>query len=86
MSYALDVAPDAHTAWRGLDVDVQEAVLDELDRIAATPFSLPRGPAVRDLVVSVGPVRHYVFIQVSVNHARAVVSVYRIGHVSRGPG
>ena len=86
MSYALDVSPDAQTVWRALDVEVQEGVLDELDRLAAAPFDLPRGPAVRDLVVRVGPVRHYVFIQLSVNHARGVLSVYRIGHVARGPG
>jgi len=80
MSYELDVALDARAVGRGLEFEAQEAVLDELDRIAAQPFSLPRGAVVRDVVVEIAGVRHYVFIQLSVSHPRRAVNVYRLGH------
>ena len=61
MSYALDFAPEARVAWRGLVVAIQEAVLDELDRLADHPLDVPRGVAVRDIVLDVSNTRRCVF-------------------------
>jgi hypothetical protein len=83
MSYALEFAPDARSAWRGLDVAVQEAVLDELDRLADRPLSLPRGASVHDLVRQSGDTRTYVFIQAAANHAKQTLNVYSIGSYTR---
>lgn len=37
MSFALDFAPDAKSQWRDLEIEVQEVVLDEMERLAANP-------------------------------------------------
>ena len=86
MSYALEFAPDAQAAWRGLDLALQEAVLDELDRLAERPLSLPRGASVRDIVRDLPGARHYVFAQVFPNHARQTLHVYSIGSYVRPIG
>ena len=83
MSYALDFAPEARAAWLTLDVTLQEAVLDEIDRLADSPFSLPRGASVRDVVRDTAGTRHYVFIQLATDHAGQTVHVYSIGHFAR---
>ena len=83
MSYALEFAPEARAAWRGLDVALQEAVLDELDQLADRPLSLPRGASVRDIVRDSAGTRHYVFVQVFPNHLRQTLHVYSIGSYAR---
>lgn len=86
MSYALDFAPEAREAWRTLEVSLQEAVLDELDRLADRPLELPRGASVRDVIRDIGGSRHYVFLQVHPDHARQTLHVYVVGHYARPVG
>jgi hypothetical protein len=83
MTYALAFAPEARVAWRALPVELQEVVLDELDRLAADPLSLPRGATVRDIIHQSAGTRHYVFLQVSVSHARQTLDLYTAGYHAR---
>ena len=48
MSYAIVIAPDAHSQWRALDAMLQELTLDELEKIAADPPPPPDDDVVRD--------------------------------------
>lgn len=78
MSYALDVEPDAQAAFGVLDVEAQEAILDLLDRLAADgPALTPNNQ--RHLVVARTPTSFsYVFLNVSIVHARQTVHLAAI--------
>jgi mRNA-degrading endonuclease RelE of RelBE toxin-antitoxin system len=86
MSYALDFAPEARAAWLRLDVAVQELVLDELDRLAERPLSLPRGASVHDIIHEARGTRVYVFVQLYPDHAKLTLHVYSIGSYTRQLG
>jgi hypothetical protein len=82
MSYALEFTPDARASWRSLDVVVQEAALDELERIAGGT-ALPRRRWVHDVAFSIGGVRHYLFFELRAWVTTNTLKVYRVGHYSR---
>lgn len=70
MSYGLDFAPDAESQWRDLPPEVQESVLDELDRLADNPPPPPTAEVVRDFVYAAGGTDHYVFLRCVIDRRR----------------
>ncbi|HXE52918.1 MAG TPA: hypothetical protein VN541_07890 [Tepidisphaeraceae bacterium] len=83
MSYTLGFAPDAQSQWQSLPVPLQEAALDEADRLAIDP---PRqGEHVAEVVIDEGAVRHYTFVHVLIDHARRKLTVVGVGYVRRDP-
>jgi|SRR6185437_8662761 len=56
-------APDAKSQWLELDIDLQEALLDEMENLAAHPPSSIRILHNHDFVITRGSERHYVFFQ-----------------------
>jgi hypothetical protein len=83
MSYVPGFAPDGQADWRELDVDLQERVLDEVDRIAASPPSSPAASLLTDIVVERSGAKHYVWIRYVVNHTAMSVTVIGITHYVR---
>jgi hypothetical protein len=84
MSYRIDFALDAQTEWRKLPVAVQEAVLDEMDRLSgadALPTTIYRGH--HDFVFEVAGTRHYVFLSMSLNTVTRSLSVLSVGYFAR---
>jgi hypothetical protein len=80
MSYALDFAPEAQRAWRDLDVQLQEVVLDELDRLAQTPRP-SSSDFVHDLTVETASAKHYLFFRLTASGTN--LTVLNIGHFAR---
>lgn len=78
MSYALDVEPDAMKALGILDIDVQEAVFDLLDRLAAEVSGTD--PAFERHDVSVrSPAGHaWVVLEIVFIHAQRTLRVVRL--------
>lgn len=80
MSYALDFAPEARDAWRELDVQLQETVLDELERLASV--HLQAAPDfVHDITVDDGGAKHYLFFRLAASGTN--LTVLNIGHHAR---
>ena len=81
MSYAPVFAPDAQSQWQALDVRYQEVALDEVERLCHSP---PDGPEhVSDVVIDEGSLRHYVFVHVTVDPGRSVLTVVGVGYCTR---
>ena len=81
MSFAPGFAPDGLAQWRALDFELQELVLDEVERLAIDP---PGGVEhVADVVVDVIGMRHYLFVHVLVDRPRQQVIVVGVGHHAR---
>ena len=84
MSYALELNDKAQRGLAALPPELQEEVLDELDRLAAHPDLLVfRGTspdAIHDVVQQVGGSRFYVFITAQRDDAAGVVWASSIGH------
>lgn len=81
MSFIPGFAPDAISQWIALDFELQELVLDEIDRLAATP---PDGPEhFADLVHMGVELRHYLFIHLIVDVSRRRIVVVGVGHHQR---
>ena len=82
MSYALDVANEVVAKWRSLEIQLQELVWDELERVANNP---PRdgGKHIYDVVHEAEGIRHYVFIEATVNHRSRIVVVTTVGYFAR---
>ena len=83
MSYAPGFAPDGHADWRELELELQERVLDEVDRIAANPPPPPATIFLDDFVCETPDARHYVWIRYVVNRAAGTVTVIGITHYAR---
>jgi hypothetical protein len=83
MSYVLAFTPEAHLGFRQLDPNLQEDVLDELDRLAADPSLLPprrvNDIVYFDVVRDRAKIRHFVFVTIGVSHARQLLEIVRIG-------
>lgn len=83
MSYALDLPVDIRRIFLTLPIELQEAVLDELERIARSPpdprLTEGHGPseAVRDLA----GVRHYAFFMYLRDVRTRMIVVESMGHV-----
>jgi hypothetical protein len=75
MSYALDVAPDAQAAFRTLDLEVQEAVLDVLDNLAREGPKLKPVKQGHLVLVSTPGGRTYVWLRLAVVHRRRTLTL-----------
>ena len=85
MSYVPDLPHDVRRFVGSLPLELQEALLDRLDEIAAergpsTPFGQE---LVSDFVHAIGATKHYVFIVFRRDEFVEVVHVRSIGHVVR---
>lgn len=87
MSYKIGFTSDAKSAWRQLDIVVQEAVLDTVDQLASNLRLLRRWRAsldfVYDFTCDSGDVRHYIFLTVRLNHSTQEMIVRELGHSHR---
>ena len=83
MSFAPAFAPDAESEWRALDFELQELVLDEVDRLAGNPPPTPRGTILHDLVHDEAGVRHYVFLRLVVDRSGGTITVIGVVHYAR---
>ena len=81
MSLTPGFAPDAKSQWQALDFEIQEIVLDEIERVASNPP--PDGEYVLDPVREVAGVRLYVFVRVIVDRGRGTVTVVGVGTIAR---
>jgi len=81
MSYKLAFAADAQAEWRKSEAFVQEAILDELDRVADTPLG-PASEFVHDFTFDHESKRHAVFLYLVLNHETKTITVLGVGHVS----
>src|SRR5438045_8962961 len=78
MSFVPGFAPDALSQWRELDFELQELVLDELERLAADPPAAGSADVV-DVVREVAGLRHYVFVRFAVDRARQRLIIVGVG-------
>jgi hypothetical protein len=87
VSYALAFSQGARHAFAGLDIDLQEAVLDELDRAAASAELLPHRELslshVLDLRRDRPDAAHYVFLTIQYDPSNRTLIVQRVGHHTR---
>ena len=83
MSYIPQFAPDAKSEWHELDVELQEAVLDQIEQIASNPPLPPRRAINFDVVLDLGGKRHYLFLRVLIDHTRKTATVLGVGHFAR---
>lgn len=83
MSYALEIAPDASSQWRELPVDLQEFVLDKLDRLAQTLADVPAGPFVHDAVHRSSDTVEYLFIRLIASPRTRSLTVLGVARYSR---
>lgn len=84
MSYTPGFGPDAQSQFRALDPNGQEVALDELDRPAA---SSPSGDEyVGEVVIEEAGVRRNVFVHVTIDHVRSIVTLVGVGCVERPAG
>jgi hypothetical protein len=81
MSYVPDYAPDADSQWRALDIRFQEMVLDVLDRLCLSPPK--QSEHVADAVLEEGSIRHIIFVHVTIDHRRQIVTLVGVGHCAR---
>jgi hypothetical protein len=90
MNYGLAFTNEAHAGLRQLESNLQEDVLDEMERLAADSKLLPPRRANDVVYVTVahdlGGTRHYAFVTIRVSHARRVLQVVRIGGATRTGG
>ena len=81
MSFTPSFAPDAKAQWGAMDFEIQELVLDEMDRLSLTPPG--PGEHISDLVFEKNGQRHYIFVRVRVDHRYATVTIIGVGHFAR---
>jgi hypothetical protein len=84
VSYALDLSAEVRQVFATLSFQLQEAVLDELDRIAALPPDPNVGArdAAGQVVTDIGTTRHYVFFLYARRMSARTVVVKKIGYVT----
>jgi uncharacterized iron-regulated protein len=81
MSYVPAFAPDANAQWRDLPFELQELVLDDLERLAENP---PQTTVIfHDVFLEIGQIRHYVFLRSIVDHPRRMVTVIGVKHMQK---
>ena len=84
MSYAIEWTSGARRAFSDLPIEVQEVILDELDRLADAGDLLPRRPLPltidHDTRVDAAAGAHYVFVRAKYEPPRQILVVIRLGH------
>lgn len=83
MSYVPGFAPDGKIDWRELDPELQERVLDELERLAADPPLPPATTLLTDFCWQTSGVKHYVWIRYVVDRTARTITVIGITHYPR---
>lgn len=87
MSYALAFSSAAREAFKRLDAELQEDVLDELDRLAAAADALPHRPlplsALHDLRRDTADRADYLFLSLQYDPPQRTLTVRRLGHYRR---
>ena len=86
MSFVPAFAPDAQSQWRGLDIQLQELVLDEMERLASNPPLPPTSMAYGDVFHETLHARHYVFLRAIVDRPRREITVVGIVHLQKPTG
>jgi hypothetical protein len=81
MSYIPGYAPDANSQWRAMEPRFQELVLDELERLCLSPPN--NVDYVSEVLLQEGSTRHFVFVHVTVDHARRKVTLVGVAHCTR---
>ena len=84
MSYAIEWRSGARLAFSSLSIEVQEVVLDELERLADAGGLLPRRPLPltidHDTRVDTSGGANYIFIRAKYDPLRQTLVVVRLGH------
>jgi hypothetical protein len=87
VSYALAFSSGARSAFGRLDVELQEDVLDQLDRAAAAADLLPHRQLALSHVLDLQRDRadgtDYVFLTLRYDPERRTLTVLRLGHHAR---
>jgi len=87
VSYAIDWSDDARRAFDALDIEVQEAVLDELDRLAGAATRLPNRPLTllisHDVRTETTTDFHYIFMDVEYDPPNQMMAIVRLASYSR---
>ena len=82
MSFVPGFAPDALAQWRALEFELQELVLDEVERLALNPPA-DASEQIIDLVHQTPTVRHYLFVHLLIDRSHRRVIVVGVGHHAR---
>ena len=87
MSYVPRLTAKVRRGLAALGPDLQELVLDEIERLVAEPGGLTfRGTgdsAVHDFIRSTGNSVDYVFVTVRLDEATQVLQIESVGHYAR---
>lgn len=85
MGYSLHFAPDALVDWQELRLDLQESLLDDLDREAKIPPQPPTQTATRDYLHTDNDNQedHYFFVRIVLDHQNNALTVIGIKHHPR---
>lgn len=81
MSYVPVFAPDANSQWQALNTRFQEVVLDVLDELCLAPPA--KQEHIADVLIDEGPIRHFVFVHVTIDKARRIVTLIGTAHCTR---
>ena len=82
MSCAPGFAPDGKADWRESETELQEQVLDEMERIAANPPPPPATMFLTDFVCETSEATHYVWVRY-VDRAAGTITVIGITDYAR---
>jgi hypothetical protein len=83
MNYVPGFAPDGKADWLELEPDLQELVLDEMDRLALDPPPPPATLFLTDFVHEAVGVKHYVWLRFVVDRTALTITVIGIVHYAR---
>jgi hypothetical protein len=86
MSLTPGFAPDARSQWQELSAELQECVLDELDKLAEDPPTSPRGVILHDFIQQEKNARHYVFLRIVVDSSAGRITVIGVNHHTSASG
>jgi len=84
VSFALELPAEVRRVFAALPFELQEAVLDKLDLIAASPPDprLKEGRAADETVKELAGNRHYVFFMYARDESTEKIIVETIGHIT----
>jgi len=83
MSFTPDFVPDAKSQWRELDVELQEIVLDELEKLASNPPPDVGGLIEHDFAHDRGGIRHYIFLRMVIDRRARTLRVIGIVQLTK---